>query len=75
MDDAVIAHVAGRLGVDYAFFRNVSDPVVPAATADGTPLDPAVRSGWSSLVYTDFGLFTSYNGAIATWAALAARAG
>jgi nucleoside phosphorylase len=75
MDDAVIAHVAGRLGVDYAFFRNVSDPVVPAAAADGTPLDAAVRGAWSSMIYTDFGLFTSYNGAVATWAALAARAG
>jgi len=75
MDDAVIAYVAGQLGVDYAFFRNVSDPVVPTTGSTGQTLDTETRSGWSSLIYTDFGLYTSHNGAIATWATLAARAG
>lgn len=73
MDDAVIAYVAGEAGVDYAFFRNISDPIVPAAAADGTPIPDAVRNGWSGQVYEDFGLYTSYNGALTTWAALAAR--
>lgn len=73
MDDAVIAYVAGQAGVDYAFFRNISDPLVPAATAGGTTIPDPVRDGWSSQIYEGFGLYTSYNGALATWASLAAR--
>jgi hypothetical protein len=73
MDDAVIAYVAGQAGVDYAFFRNISDPIVPATTAGGTTIPDAVRDGWSGQIYKDFGLYTSYNGALATWASLAAR--
>jgi nucleoside phosphorylase len=71
MDDAVIAKVAGEHGVKYAFARNISDPVVPATTKAGKPLDDAVPSRWSGLIYETYGLYSSFNGAVATWATLA----
>ena len=36
MDDAVLGQVAGTMGVNYAFVRNVSDPVVPSQTQNGS---------------------------------------
>ncbi|MCG8409003.1 MAG: hypothetical protein MI923_27675 [Phycisphaerales bacterium] len=71
MDDAVIAHEAGQLGVDYAFVRNISDTVVPSQTPGGSELSSEVRQGWSSLIYETFGLYTSFNGALTTWATVA----
>lgn len=71
MDDAVIAYVAGRHGVDYAFVRNVSDPLVPTTTAAGAAIPASVRDGWSGMIYERFGLYSSFNGALATWAAIA----
>ena len=71
MDDAVVAWVAAQHGVDYLFVRNVSDPLVPAATASGAPIPEQVRDGWSSLIYEDFGLYSSFNGALTTWAIIA----
>ena len=71
MDDAVIAREAERVGVRYAFVRNVSDPVVPNRTLSGKPISDAVRSDWSGLIYNRYGFQTSYNGALATWATIA----
>lgn len=71
MDDAVLGATAGELGVQYAFVRNVSDPVVPSATQAGKPIPDAVRNEWSSLIYDTFGFYTSYNGALAACATIA----
>jgi nucleoside phosphorylase len=71
MDDAVIAKIAGERGVKYAFVRNISDPVVPSVSKTGVTLADAVRSRWSGLIYETYGLYSSFNGAVATWATLA----
>ena len=71
MDDAVLAKVCLDKGVKCAFARNISDPIVPSSAADRTPLAPEVRKRWSGLIYETYGLYTSVNGAIATWATLA----
>jgi nucleoside phosphorylase len=71
MDDAIIAREANRLGVRFACVRNISDPAVRNRTDKGTPISDAVRADWSGLIYTTFGLQTSYNGALATWATIA----
>lgn len=71
MDDAIIAREANRAGVRFACIRNISDPVVPNLTSDGLTIPETMRGDWSGLIYTSFGLQTSYNGALATWAAIA----
>ena len=71
MDDAVIAREANRANVVFACLRNVSDPVVSDATHDGKPISDDVRDEWSALIYSNFGLLTSYNSALATWATIA----
>lgn len=71
MDDAIIAREANKLGVRYACVRNISDPIVRKRTDNGTPISDAVRADWSGLIYTTFGLHTSFNGALATWATVA----
>lgn len=71
MDDAVLAQVAGSKGVAFAFVRNVSDPVVPSNTAAGQSIPDEIRNGWSSFIYDTFGFYTSYNGALSTWATIA----
>lgn len=71
MDDAIIAQQANRLGVRFACVRNISDPIVRRRTDRGTPISEAVRADWSGLIYSTFGLQTSYNGALATWATIA----
>jgi len=72
MDDAVLGEVAGSMNVNFVFVRYVSDPVVPGQTIGGEPIDPNVQQEWSSLVYDHFGFYTSYNGALSAWAAIAA---
>jgi nucleoside phosphorylase len=72
MDDAVLAKVCVEKGVKCAFARNISDPIVPTKGADGSDLPPEVRKRWSGLIYETYGLYTSVNGAISTWATLAA---
>jgi hypothetical protein len=74
MDDAVLAALAGNAGVSYAFVRNVSDPIVPTTTKAGKPIAQAICNEWSSLIYSTFGFYTSYNGALATWATIQAAA-
>jgi hypothetical protein len=74
MDDAVIAYVAGEEDTNYAFVRNISDPVVPTVTAHKRLIPDSVRDRWSGLIYENYGAFTSFNGALVSWAAIAAGA-
>lgn len=67
MDDTVVGHELGLKNIKYAFVRNISDPVVVSVSADNTPIPDDVREEWSSLIYQTCGLYTSYNGALATW--------
>jgi hypothetical protein len=71
MDDAVVAREAELQGVRYAFIRNISDPIVSSRTSSGLVLSDGVRSDWSGLIYNRYGLLTSFNGALATWATIA----
>jgi nucleoside phosphorylase len=65
MDDAIVGEACVANGVAFAFVRNLSDPVQSAA------LPPKVQGNWGSAVYDAYGLYTSYNGALAAWAILA----
>ncbi len=69
MDDAIIAKGCQLKGVDYCGCRNVSDP------AQNDKLDNSIQSSWGSQVYETFGMYTSYNGALAAWAILQATYG
>ena len=71
MDDAVVAREANRVNVAFACIRNVSDPVVNDTTQDGEAISDNVINEWSALIYTNFGLLSSYNSALATWATIA----
>ena len=64
MDDAVIGMVCEHK-TPFGFVRNVSDPVI-----NGDPPCP-VQEAWAKYIYQQRGLYTSYNGALATWAAIA----
>jgi nucleoside phosphorylase len=67
MDDAVIGQVCQQKNVKFGFVRNVSDPAQNAA------LPAEVQGNWGSAVYDVFGFYTSYNGALVTWAMIAAK--
>jgi nucleoside phosphorylase len=69
MDDAVIAMVCEETDDKprYAFVRNVSDPVINAE------LDERMQIMWAVWFYEQYGLQTSYNGALATWAVIASN--
>ena len=62
MDDALIGKVCSDKGVAFGFVRNLSDPVQNAAL----PMD--VQGNWGGVLYDAYGLYTSYNGALAAWA-------
>jgi nucleoside phosphorylase len=66
MDDAVIADICAAAGVAFGFVRNVSDPV------QNSSLPSATQGNWGSAIYDAYGFYTSYNGAVAAWAMLAA---
>lgn len=66
MDDAVIGQVCQAVGVAFGFVRNVSDPVQNAA------MPATIQGNWGSAIYDSYGFYTSYNGALAAWAMLAA---
>ena len=71
MDDAIIGREANAMGVRFACIRNISDPIVPNLTQSGKVIPDTVRGDWSGLIYSNFGLYTSFNGALATWATIA----
>jgi hypothetical protein len=68
MDDAVLEKVCTANGnsVSFGSIRNISDPVQNAT------LPASVQGGWGSLLYKTYGLYTSYNGAVAAWAIICA---
>jgi hypothetical protein len=65
MDDAVIGEACKTAGVSFGFVRNISDPVQNSA------LPVKAGGNWGSVIYDAYGLYTSYNGALAAWAVLA----
>ena len=71
MDDSVIGLVAGEMDTDYVFVRNISDPIVPDKKKDGSPINIKLREGWSGQIYESFGIYSSMNGALLTWATIA----
>jgi len=71
MDDAVIGYAAAQAHTDFVFVRNISDTLVPAETPAGKAIPDPAREAWSSAIYNGYGLFTSFNGAIAAWATIA----
>lgn len=73
MDDAVIGYEAGKLGVDFVFVRNISDPLVADKTKTGNTIPGEIRDEWSSLIYENFGLYTTVNSALTTWATIAGK--
>jgi hypothetical protein len=64
MDDAILGEVCEAAGVAFGFVRNVSDPVQNAA------LPAEIQASWGSAVYDAYGIYTSFNGALAAWAVL-----
>jgi len=63
MDDAIIARTAqGK--VQFGSIRNISDPIQNSA------LTERFQGHWGEAIYTAYGIYTSYNGAIAAWAVL-----
>lgn len=71
MDDAVVADAAASANVQFVSVRNISDTLVPNTTQAGKQIDEGSRDKWSGRLYDEFGLYTSCNGALATWALLA----
>jgi len=68
MDDAIIAETCVAANIAFGFVRNISDP------AQNSEITPAKMQGhWGEAVYSAYGFYTSYNGAIATWAILDAQ--
>ena len=72
MDDTVVGMVAKRMNTDFAVVRNISDPVVPFTKKNGEPFADGLRDAFSGQIYQHFGFYSSMNGAILTWAAIAA---
>ncbi len=65
MDDAVIGMISNENKVSWGVCRNISDPVQNAGINEG------VQANWGGLVYGEYGLYTSFNGALAAWASVA----
>jgi len=63
MDDAVIA-MAAAAKTPFGSVRNISDPIQNAT------LPEAMGGHWGEAIYTAYGMYTSYNGAITTAALL-----
>ncbi|NNF34279.1 MAG: hypothetical protein HKN68_09225 [Saprospiraceae bacterium] len=73
MDDTVIGIVAKSMDTDFVFVRNISDPVVPFKKKDGSPFPDGLRDSFSGKIYEHFGFYSSMNGALLTWATIAAE--
>jgi len=72
MDDAAVGNAVLQAGKNFVFVRNISDTLVPAETPAHQAIPEKARGAWSSALYDAYGLFTSYNGALAAWALIAA---
>jgi nucleoside phosphorylase len=64
MDDAIIAKTAASAKTAFGSLRNISDPIQNSA------LSESFQGHWGEAIYTAYGMYTSYNGAIAAWAVL-----
>jgi nucleoside phosphorylase len=64
MDDAVIGMVCQNKTA-FGFVRNVSDPVINGDLPD------SVQEARATYIYQQRGLYTSFNGALGTWAVIA----
>jgi len=71
MDDGVVAAAAAALSIPFAFIRNISDAVIVTTDQAGRPIPSDAREAWSSEQYDHFGVYSSFNGALAAWATLA----
>jgi hypothetical protein len=71
MDDGVVGLVAQRMKIPFAFIRNISDTVIVTQDKSGKAIPPDARKAWSSVQYDHFGVYSSFNGALAAWATLA----
>jgi len=71
MDDAILAKLCKDKNIDFAFYRNISDPIVREHDEQGKPIPQSVRDNWSGEIYSNFGMFTSYNGALTCYAGVA----
>lgn len=65
MDDAVIAMKSDEKNIPFGVVRNISDPV------QNSDIDEKVQGNWGGIIYSEYGLYTSFNGALAAWAAAA----
>jgi len=61
MDDAVVAMVCAEFEQPFAIARNISDPILNPG------LEAEQLEGWSGLLYREYGLHTSFNGALCAW--------
>ena len=66
MDDAVIGMVCDENKVLFGFVRNVSDPVING------DLPKKLQDAWAEYIYEKYGWYSSFNGALAAWAVIAA---
>lgn len=64
MDDAVLGRVCNNNNTPFGFVRNISDPVQAA----DIPFEQ--QKDWGGMVFKAYGFYTSFNGALATWAML-----
>lgn len=62
MDDAVIAMISTEYRRTFGIVRNISDPVQNA------DLPGEIQQKWGGIIYKSYGLYTSFNGALAAWA-------
>jgi hypothetical protein len=62
MDDAVIGMISNEHSIPFGIVRNISDPVQNA------DLNEKVQGNWGGIIYSEYGLYTSFNGALVTWA-------
>jgi len=65
MDDAVIAMTSDEKKIPFGVLRNISDPV------QNSDLAERVQGSWGGIIYSEYGLYTSFNGALAAWAVAA----
>ncbi len=65
MDDAVIAMIADEHRVPFGVVRNISDPVQNA------DINETVQGNWGGVIYGEYGLYTSFNGALVAWSVAA----
>ena len=64
MDDAIIGKVCKQNKTPFGFVRNISDPVQAAG------IGFEHQKNWGGSLYTSYVFYTSFNGALVSWAVL-----